>query len=1128
MFKRRLFAAFLSISLIFSNGISSVASENIDVSEEISVGEEDGEATIEVSSEEYADENPDEENSETPESDENDNSKEVIDENEEAVVKEDVSDIEEAEAFMTNDAEDIEIEDDYIDDNYGSGYIDTGDRIDYYSNGRFGLYQSSSLPSTYDARNYGYITSVKNQGNDGTCWAFSALGAGEAALIKNGYYNKSNIDLSELQLAYFFYNKSSDPLGNISNDYAYITNNENFLSIGGNNYYTVFELAAWRGAADESLVPYGNASTSMTLDNKYAYISDKVHLQNSYIISMQNIEDVKKAIMNYGAVASAMYSYPRSYFNKVDSENWAFYQNSKASSDHGIMVIGWDDNYSKDNFYSECRPSSDGAWLIKNSWGAGNKDYVWVSYEDASLSRQDAFIYIFENANNYDYNYQYDGGYAHHEMAIDNGNGVANIYTVNGSAVEELDAVSIALADSNIRYELQIYYNPDEDDPLSGEPVFASPQTGTTTYAGYYTIKLNKPVLLAKGDRFSVVFTLYDDDDSTIVLFLDGDGTNGPLVFESSSEEHQSYLVNVSQGYISDFYNRGNDYCARVKAFTTKASAVNLSNCSITSVGSQAYTGSAVKPLPVLTYNGVTLKNGSDYTISYKNNTLIGTATMTITGKGRFTGSKTINYDIKVFNYQTTYNGVDYSAVYDNNYYVTKYPDIWKAYGTDTSKVLAHFVNNGMGEGRQASEEFNVTYYKNRYADLRNAFGTDLKKYYLHYISNGKKEKRDAKTPCAAPSNTNTGTTTNTNTGTTNNGSNTGTGTNSSGTSGTNNGSTNGTNNGSTNDTDNGGTSNTNNNNSNTNVTTNVDKGLTVLDGVDYSAVYNYYYYIGKYADLKAAFGNDQTAALRHFVNNGMNEGRQASEDFNVTYYRNRYADLRGAFGTNLKNYYMHYINNGVKEGRDAKTACAIKGGVTILNGVDYSAVYDFNYYINKYPDIKAAFGYDDVSALQHFVNNGMKEGRIGKADFVVSYYKNSYPDLRSAFGSNLQLYYLHYIKNGKREGRIANVDKGLIGATTMYNGVDYSSIYDYNFYVQRYPDIKAAFGGDDYAVIAHFVNNGMNEGRQAKATFNVNYYKSNYVDLQKVFGNNLKLYYIHYINNGIREGRTADKLLKK
>ena len=326
-----------------------------------------------------------------------------------------------------------------------------------------------------------------------------------------------------------------------------------------------------------------------------------------------------------------------------------------------------------------------------------------------------------------------------------------------------------------------------------------------------------------------------------------------------------------------------------------------------------------------------------------------------------------------------------------------------------------------------------------------------------------------------------------------------------------------------------------------TTTTTTSTGSSTVYNGVDYSSVYNYNYYINKYADLKAAFGSNQAAALAHFVNSGMSEGRQGNADFNVDIYKSNYPDLQNAFGNDLQKYYLHYINNGKKEGRNAKTlinkttttttaTTTPSTGITVYNGVDYSPVYNYSYYINKYADLKAAFGSNQTAALAHFVNNGMNEGRQGCQNFNVDVYKANYPDLQNAFGSNLKNYYLHYINNGKGEGRNAKtlINKNTATTTTtstgstVYNGVDYSAVFDANYYLNKYADLHAAFGNNQDAALAHFVNNGMNEGRQAKATFNVNNYKNRYADLRAAFGNDLKSYYIHYINNGQRENRNG------
>ena len=299
--------------------------------------------------------------------------------------------------------------------------------------------------------------------------------------------------------------------------------------------------------------------------------------------------------------------------------------------------------------------------------------------------------------------------------------------------------------------------------------------------------------------------------------------------------------------------------------------------------------------------------------------------------------------------------------------------------------------------------------------------------------------------------------------------------------------------------------------------------GLKKEKPEEYSAVFDAAYYADRYPDLKTAFGNDDSALLQHFIQYGMAEGRQGNSQFDVYSYKNLYPDLRAAFGNNLKSYYMHYISSGKSEGRKATGVNTLQKPITTYNGIDYSAVYDYNYYLKKHSDLAKIYTNDDIGLLAHFVNCGMSEGRQAKDSFDVFSYRNQYQDLRVAFGNNLKSYYMHYISNGKAEGRKATGVKSIQNPITTYNGVDYSAVYDYNYYNSKYSDLKSAFKGDDIDLLAHFVNNGMKEGRQASKKFNVQIYKNNYMDLQQAFGNDLKPYYMHYIQNGKAEGRNAE-----
>lgn len=382
-----------------------------------------------------------------------------------------------------------------------------------------------------------------------------------------------------------------------------------------------------------------------------------------------------------------------------------------------------------------------------------------------------------------------------------------------------------------------------------------------------------------------------------------------------------------------------------------------------------------------------------------------------------------------------------YDLVFDNDFYCAYNPAPGR-YINDASYGLSHFMNKGIASGLRANMVFDLGYYKSRYPDLRAAFGDANSKYCEHYAACGASEGRQA------------------------------------------------------------------------------------------SAEFDPNYYKSLYPDLRAAFGSDNRAYVYHFLRCGMKEGRSGCRElasFNIANYRNHYADLQAAYEDKTSAYYAHYLQYGRGEGRTSDDPSIV--GTSVLAKVDYSPVYDYAYYISNNPDVLRAFGGDPVATIRHFLNNGMAEGRQGCQGFEVASYYNANADLRAAFGTDLCALAMHYVTNGKGEGRICEGVPSLGGYLNYLQGVSYSPVYDGAYYYARYSDLRAAFlvrtpaAGtlyDDRALLRHFVDYGMPEGRQASEGFDVYSYRARYPDLRAAFGSNLKSYYTHYLTNGQYEGRSA------
>ena len=215
------------------------------------------------------------------------------------------------------------------------------------------------LPSSYDLRDYGWVTSVKNQKPGGDCWTFAIYAALESYLLK---YENITYDFSENNMKNAMYENGTNGTG---------------WNTGGNHIMAFAYLLRGSGPVDESLDPFDPYSTWSPEDLdilKYVTGFKYIPLRLDYLDN----EQIKYAIMQYGALYTSIYS-------SILISNGTGYSNVSTTNQHAVAIVGWDDNYSRFNFAST--PPGDGAWIIKNSWGntSGQGGYYYVSYYDATF-----------------------------------------------------------------------------------------------------------------------------------------------------------------------------------------------------------------------------------------------------------------------------------------------------------------------------------------------------------------------------------------------------------------------------------------------------------------------------------------------------------------------------------------------------------------------------------------------------------------------------------------------------------------------------------------------------------------------------------------------------------------------
>lgn len=403
---------------------------------------------------------------------------------------------------------------------------------------------NDTIDSKYENRN----NIVKDQLQTGCCWAFAFSSMLESTISKQ--YNKTSTEYSPLHIDYKTHEMYNKEIGNGGNALLALA-----YSVDGYGpvYEKDFEFTKVYDEKNNKQEQYylkDPDEVNVNIPPK-AIIEDFVSFPNVYKVYVgQNVtymgvngerytEDqvneirnlVKKHIKENGAVFASMYSdiyqlesggnaSQGGYYNP---ETKAYYNNDFSKNmNHAVTIVGWDDNFKKENFVEGKQPPKDGAYIILNSYGDtfGENGYFYVSYYDAFIEQ---WITGIDSIKDYDVDEKdYENIYQYDELGLSMGLPLegdscflANVFTKKETEKQEyISKVGLYMDQTE---GVEVYINPANDDKEHlGQPV-ASYTGSNALEAGYHTIELSSPVKIT-GNKFVVA-----------VKYINQEAVNVPL-----------------------------------------------------------------------------------------------------------------------------------------------------------------------------------------------------------------------------------------------------------------------------------------------------------------------------------------------------------------------------------------------------------------------------------------------------------------------------------------------------------------------------------------------------------------------------------------------------------------------
>lgn len=442
----------------------------------------------------------------------------------------------------------------------------------------------SASDSKFNLKDYSLVTGVKDQGPTGTCWAFATNSSIESNLLMNGH---GAYDLSEAHMELSLqntvpynrltFNRKIDMGGNYFQSSAYLRNNWGSVHESTLPLNELVDMYNFNKDGSMEINQSKIVDESKVLNNKAVLdVNSIAFFGNSGKCSNDTIKEIKEYLITNGALATMVNFDNGGSFSLYQYYDGLAYKNlygnivsSNQNPNHAVTIVGWDDTISKDKFSNLGTPTSDGAFIIKNSYGVnykinlmeykqslynnninyfnnkgiysaneitdqmcinnlkdiyklesnqikieegnivinvGNDGYQYVSYDDVLVCNSlTGFFDVDENVE--DYVYGYDSlGYADEYFLKESNIGYfANFFDKKSDGNEQLEELNIYFPQVGQEYE--IYFANGETKNIENAKLVAM---GKSEFIGYSTIELENEIITS--DRYSIIVKISDDE----------------------------------------------------------------------------------------------------------------------------------------------------------------------------------------------------------------------------------------------------------------------------------------------------------------------------------------------------------------------------------------------------------------------------------------------------------------------------------------------------------------------------------------------------------------------------------------------------------------------------------------